>query len=92
MRVASSQPHPYLLNQAGGICKVKEFILKNGQLDVVPLSDKPVTGQYHLIYRDPDHQHSDVKRAVRSDGSHWSVAERLPADEDCDVCYPGPSD
>jgi hypothetical protein len=90
MQVASSSPHPYLLNRAGGICPVKEFTLVNGQLEVVPATDKPLTGLYHLVYRCPDHQHSDIKRAVTSDGTKWTVAEPLSPDEDCDVCYPGP--
>jgi hypothetical protein len=90
MRVASSQPHPYLLNQAGGICQVKEFSLVNGKLSVVPLADGPITGQYQLVYRCPDHQQSDIKRSVRSDGTTWFVTEPVAPDEDCDVCYPGP--
>ncbi len=91
MQVASSQPRPYLLNQAGGICPVKEFSLVNGQLNVVPAADKPLKGCYHLVYRCPNHQNTDIKRAVRSDGSNWSIAEPLPQDEDYEVCYTGPS-
>jgi hypothetical protein len=90
MQIAFSNPHPYLLNQAGGICPVKEFTLVDGQLNVVPAADKPLTGPYHLVYRCPDHQHSDIKRAVRSDGTQWMIAEPLSPDEDYDVCYPGP--
>jgi hypothetical protein len=91
MRTALAQPHPYLLNRAGGICAVKEFSLVQGELHVVPEAEKPLVGIYHLIYRCDDHALSDIKRSVSSDdGEHWSVADTLSPDEDCDVCYPGP--
>jgi hypothetical protein len=90
MQIASSHPHPYLLDQAGGICQVKEFSLIDGELNLTPATDKPLTGRYQLIYRCPNHRHTDIKRAVRSDGTQWTVAEPLSPEEDCDVCYPGP--
>lgn len=90
MRTALPEPHPYLLNRAGGISPVKEFSLSNGELKVVPAVNQPLTGIYHLVYRCEGHPHSDLKLAVSSDGENWSVAEPLPSDEDRDVCYPGP--
>ena len=91
MRVALSQPHPYLLNQAGGICQVKEFSLIDGKLNVVPLADAPITGRYQLVYRCSEHENFDIKRNVSSDdGANWTVAEPFDASEDCDVCYTGP--
>jgi hypothetical protein len=90
MRQATDTPHPYLLNQAGGVCPVKEFSLVGGQLKVVPAAEKPLTGEYHLIYRCPQHATFDIKRAVHSDGSNWAVVDKPPTDDDCDVCYPPP--
>jgi hypothetical protein len=90
MRTALPQPHPYLLNRAGGICPVKQFSLVNGELNLVPAVDQPLTGIYHLVYRCEDHAYTDIKRAVCSDGTHWTIAEPLPANEDHDVCYPAP--
>ena len=90
MRVALSQPHPYLLNQAGGICPVKEFSLIDGRLNVVPLADRPITGEYQLVYRCPEHDGFDIKRTVSSDGAKWTVAEPLEGGDACDVCYPDP--
>lgn len=69
---------------------MKEFSLIDGKLNVVPEIDQPLTGIYHLIYRCEQHEHSDIKRAVSSDGEHWTIAEPLAPDEDCDVCYPAP--
>ncbi len=89
MRNALAQPHPYLLNRAGGICAVKSFSLVDGKLNVVPEADEPLEGLYQLIYRCEDHPLADIKRGVSSDSTGWSVAEPLSSDEDCDVCYPG---
>ena len=90
MKVALSQPHPYLLNQAGGICQVKGFSFIDGKLNVDPLTDEPITGRYQLVYRCPEHESFDIKRAVSSDGTNWTVSEPLDKSDECDVCYPDP--
>lgn len=92
MRIAIDSPRPYLLNQAGGICQVREFSLIGDQLKVVPKDDKPLTGLYELVFRCEGHQHSDIRRGVSSDGEKWSLVDDVAAGADDDVCYPSPED
>jgi hypothetical protein len=90
MRQATDTPHPYLLNRAGGITKVKEFSLVGGALEIVLEDEKPATGPYHLVYRCPEHAASDIKRAVHCNGASWAVVDKAAPEDDCDVCYPPP--
>ena len=67
---------------------VREFFLTRDKVKVVPAADHPLTGEYQLVYRCPEHENFDIKRAVASDGSDWRIAETLPPDEDVEICYP----
>ncbi len=69
---------------------VREFSLTHDEVKVVPAADQPLTGEYQLVYRCPEHENYDIKRAVASDGSGWRIAEPLPPDEDVEICYPEP--
>ena len=90
MEFATNAPHPYLLNQAGGTCPVKEFSIVGEVITLVPADDKPMQGSYHLVYRNPNHQHSDIKLAVVTDGHAWSLNEPLPPGIEA-VRYPQPT-
>ncbi len=68
--------------------QVDSFRLAGGTVQIRAISDAPVKGAFHLVYRCAEHENFDVKCAVLCEGGTWSLIEPQPPCSDAEICYP----